>query len=286
MSIEYSYDQYILAVTLNNEDITLRIDRDSWMQSQIEGAPVVELKLIACDDVASMFEKLNASTGKPVYYEVIENNDQVAVALSLNYYEPDDFQINCKQISETLMDYTFEDLKTKTKRLAESYTACLTANQLGDYIYHLLKDTLSKMIQKELDLSQRKIEFFARTNPEKAAILTGEEQAYRKVLTRMGLGEINGKVIAPQIRDAILEIWSENVWHQATYAALVESRIADMGESALFPLLEIIKQPNSWYMRDEAILILGMIDPEVKEKVMKIVQLDNNHDRRGMDSKG
>lgn len=276
MSIPYSYDQYILAVTRNDDDITLRIDRNSWMQSQFEGAPVVELTLIACGDVASVFDTLNDSRGKPISYQVMENNEKVTVALSLNYYEPDDLEINCGQISEILTDYTFEDLKSKTSKLAQLYAASTKANQLSDYIYHLLIETLSKTIQNELDLHQRKIEFFTRTNPEKAAMLTGEAQAYRKVLTLIGLGEVNGKAITPQIRNAIVEIWSENVWHQATYAALVESRIADMREAALFPLLEIIKQANSWVMRDEAILILGLIDPEVKERVMKIVQSGNN----------
>jgi hypothetical protein len=61
------------------------------------------------------------------------------------------------------------------------------------------------------------------------------------------------------------------VQHQSTYAAQVENRIKDMGKAAIFPLLEIVKDPSAGYMRDEAILTLSLIAPEVKERVTEIV---------------
>ncbi len=276
MSIPYSFDQYLLAVTINNDNIILRIDRSGWTNNQVEGMPIAEVTLIACNNWESVFEKLNNSTGKPIEYQVTKDSDNVIVTLAINYNEFDEVQINCKQIDETLADFTLDDLKSKTNKLTELYTASMMANELSDFIYQLLKNTLLKTLQKEITTHHPKIEFFSKTNPEKAAILTGEVQAYKKVLTLIGLGEVDGQSIAPQIRQAISQIWSDNVWHQSTYAALIESKIADMKQAAVFPLLEIIKHPNSWYMRDEAILILGMVDSEVKEKLVKIIESRNN----------
>jgi len=275
MSIPYSYEQYLLAVTTNNDNIVLRIDRSGWTNNQVEGMPIAEVLQTACTNGASVLEKLNNSTGMPIDYQVVKDSDNAIVILEINHNEFDEIRVNCRQIDETLTDFTLDDLKSKTNRLAELYNASIMANELGDFIYQVLKNTLLKTIQKEIANHHPKIEFFSKTNPEKAAILTGEVQAYQKVLALSGLGEIDGESIAPQIRQAISQIWSDTVWHQATYAALVESKIANMKQAALFPLLEIIKQPNSWYMRDEAILILGLIDAEVKENLVKVIQPHN-----------
>jgi hypothetical protein len=272
MSVANNNELFLMAITRSDNAITLRIDRNGWAQSQLEGAPVVELKLLACSNVAKVFDKLNNSAGKPVYYEVVKDNDKVMVSFWINY-PLDELQVDCAQVNETLTDYTFEDLKSKMNRLSELYAASSVANQLGDYIYHLLKNTLSKMIQKELDLYQHKIEFFAKTNPEKATKLTGEIQAYQKVLALMGLGEVNGQAIAPQIRDWLSRIWADDIENQVAYAKSVESRIADMGKIALFPLLEILKNSDPRYGR-EVSLILGLIDPTVQEKILEILQLD------------
>lgn len=289
MSKTNNNELIILAITRNDNDIIVRIDKNGLAHSQFEGLPVTELKLMGCQGAARLFDgesdyvnepldlvldELTSSIDKPLNYEIQKEADAFIIFLQVNY-SPNELRLNCTKISETPSDYIVEELKSKTNRLARLYHASIEASELSYYMYHLLKDALQKMIVKELELHKRKIEFFSGTNPEKAATLKGEVQAYQEILTLIGLGEVNGKAIAPQISGSILQIWSDNVWHQATYAALVESRIADMGKAALFPLLEFIKHTNSWYMREEAMLILGLIDPEVKEKVMKIAHSDN-----------
>ncbi|MFZ5820527.1 MAG: hypothetical protein ACOYYJ_11575 [Chloroflexota bacterium] len=221
-----------LAVTRSENDITLRIDKNGLCHSQFEGLPVAELKLIACRDAARVFAVLNEFIDNPVYYEVVKEQGAVTVSFQADYMS-DEFRVDCDQVNETLADYTLEELKQKTNRLARLYAASVEANELSDYLYRLLKDSLSKMIQKELDLYQHKIEFFARTNPEKAATLTGQEQAYQKVLALVGL-DGNGRSITPQMRGAISQIWSDHVWHQSTYAAQVESGIEEMGRLPSF----------------------------------------------------
>lgn len=272
MSIPYNHDQYLLSVTTNNDNIILRIDRSGWTNNQVEGMPITEVTLTACRNRAGVFEKINNSISKPIDYQVAKDSGNVIVTLTINHNEFDGIQINCKQIDETLTDFTLGDLKRKNSRLAELYASSVMANELGDFTYQLFRNTLLKTIQKEITTHHPKIEFFKKTNSEKAAVLTGEVQAYEKVLTLIGLGEVDGQSIAPHIRQEISQIWSDHVRHQAAYAALVERKIADMKQAALFPLLEIIKNPNSWYMRDEAILILGLIDSEVKENLLKIIQ--------------
>ena len=271
----------ILTVAKNDNDLTIRIDQNSWAFESFEGLPVVELKLTGCRSAARLYDweidsenepldevlaELINSVNLALYYEVVKEADEFVISLQVNYLA-DGLRLYCTQISETPSDYTIEELKRKTAWLAQLYLASNEAHELSYYIYHLLKYKLSEMISKELDLYQRKIEFLSRTNPEKAATFRGEAQAYQNVLKLIGLGEVDGKPIATQVIS-----WLP----QVRYAKSVESRTANLWEAALFPLLEIIKDPEIWLEYKEAILlILGRIDPDVKQKIMYILGPDD-----------
>ena len=270
MNTTHRNESIILAVTRINNDITLRIDKNGFADNQFAGFPVIELKLVGCQDAAQLFDELVHSVNQALYYEIVKQDDGFTIRLWVNY----EIEVACKQIDEVASDYTIEELKRKASRLAQLYLASTEASELPNYMYHLLQHKLSKMINKELDLYQRKIEFFSSTDPEKAATLTGEAQAYQKVLTLIGLGKVDGRPIESQIRSWLARINDDHIENQFAYAKSVESRIADLGQAALFPLLEMIKNAHPGYRR-EVIIILGMIDPIVQKGIMEILEPDD-----------
>ena len=281
MSTTKRNEPIVLTVARNDNDLTIRIDQNSWAFDSFEGLPVVELKLTGCRSAARLYDweidseneplddllaELTNSVDLALYYEVVKEADEFVISLEFNY-TADGLRLYCTQISETPSDYTIEELKRKTTRLAQLYQSSAQANELSEYMYRLLKNTLKKMIGKELDRYERKIEFLDRANPEKAAKLKGEVQAYQNVLKLIGLGEVDGKPIATEVIS-----WLP----QVRYAKSVESRTANLWQAALFPLLEEIKDPETWFEYKEAILlILGVIDPDVKQKIIYILEPDD-----------
>jgi len=290
MSPINSGESIILAVTHNNNDINIRVDRNGFALSSFEGASVVELMLKECrsaarlydgdldtvyDSLGPAFVDLTDSVGQPLYYKILKEADEFIITLQINYF-PNELRFYCAQTSETPSDYTIEELKHKTTRLSQLYQASIQASELESYTYRLLKYSLVTMIRKEIDRYERKIEFIGRTNPEKAATLTGQIQAYQKVLTHIGLGDADGKPLESQVR-----VWLQSmsfddgdINNQTAHAKSMEKKIASFGQAAIPPLLEVIKYGNQGFRR-EVLIILGMVDPGVQERIMDILQWDN-----------
>jgi hypothetical protein len=99
-----------LAVTRSDNDITLRIDRNGSGQSQI-----------ACRDAARVFAVLTEFINNPIYYEVVKEH-RGAVSFQVDYLSGK-VRVDCTQVDETWTDYTFEELRQKTIRLARLYAA-------------------------------------------------------------------------------------------------------------------------------------------------------------------
>lgn len=294
MSITKRNEPIILAVVRNDNDIAIRIDQNSWAADSFEGLPVVELKLTGCRRAARLYDGEIDSENEPLdealagltnsvdlalYYEVVKEVDEFVISLQVNYLA-DGLRLYCAQINETLSDYTTEELKRKNTRLAQLYQASAQDSEISDYMYRLLKYSLEKMISTDFNLYQRKIEFFSKTNPEKAALLTGEIQAYQKVLTFMGLGESDGKSLESQVRVWLrsMEFDDGYVENQSARAKSIENKIANFGQAAIFPLLEMIKYAQQGFRR-EVIIILGMIDPSVQKRVVDIWGFDESPDK-------
>ena len=268
MSTTNRNESIILALIKNDNDITIRIDNNGWAFSSFEGLPVVELRLMGCRDAIWVWDEVANFVDQSLYYKILKEADEFTVRLWINYHV-DEIEVTCAQIDEGESDYTVEELKGKASRLAQLHLASDEAHRLSDYIYLLLRHKLSQMISKEMDLYQRKIDFFSRTNPEKAATLRGEAQAYQKVLKLIGLGEVDGKPIATQIGVWISRIWNEHFIDQAGHPKSSKNRITDLGEAALFPLLEMLKNPDpELEYRKMAIYFLGLIDPAVKDMII------------------
>jgi hypothetical protein len=143
-------------------------------------------------------------------------------------------------------------------------------SQFDEFLYFLLKQTIQKKLHTEIDRNQRKAEFFSATNPGKAESLTEQNRFYEKLLELTG--ESAGEATYAKIRALIVGIWDDHIENQNAYAQQVEAQIAEIGETATFPLLELLRDPHA-SVRTEALLILGKIDPELKEKVTEILSI-------------
>jgi hypothetical protein len=263
----------ILAFEQHNRDITIRIDKNGLAQSSFVGLPVVELQLLGVSDPDRVMDELAVDLS--LDYEINEKPGEPNVLMCINY-SPDDFEVKCSSVREIESDYTVEDLKSKTSWLAERYLQADTENRLNVYMYFLLKETLTKKIARELDNYQRKIEFFERTDKEKAANITGQAQAYRKVLALIGLGELDGQPIASEISKWFSRIWDDRIEYQVAYSQAVEKKISDLGSAALFPLLEMIRRCVRGYERKKLIHFLGIVDRVVESKISLILPSDDS----------
>ena len=263
----------ILAVEQHNHDITIRIDKNGLAQSQFVGSPVVELQLMGVNDPEGVMDELAVDLS--LDYEIKEKPGETTVLMCVNYFL-EDVEVKCSSVREMESDYTVEELKGKTSRLAQRYLQADTENRLNEYMYSLLKETLTREILKELDNYQRKIEFFDRTDKEKAANITGKAQAYRKVLALIGMGELDGRPVASEISKWFSRIWDDYIENQVAYSQAVEKKISDLGPAALFPLLEMIRRCVMWYEREKLIDFLGVVDRVVQWKISLILPSDDS----------
>jgi hypothetical protein len=123
---------------------------------------------------------------------------------------------------------------------------------------------LQKTSEKEFDNYQRKYVFLTKSNPEKAAILKGEVQANLKMLRL--IGRVDGESLEPQITHWILSLWDVSHEKPQSHDAVIEDRIAMMGNAAIIPLLKLINHQNP-NIRAKAVQILGLIDPKIANDV-------------------
>jgi hypothetical protein len=63
--------------------------------------------------------------------------------MCVNYF-PEDFEVKCSSVREIESDYTVEELKSKTSRLAQRYLQADIENRLNEYMYSLLKETFDQ----------------------------------------------------------------------------------------------------------------------------------------------
>ncbi|MEW6404725.1 MAG: hypothetical protein AB1649_23255 [Chloroflexota bacterium] len=264
----------ILAFARHGNDITIRIDKNGLAQRQFEGLPVTELTLTECKEPESLLDQLTVDHS--IDYEITEKSGETTVLFCINY-STDEFEVTCRSTSKTETDYTVEDWRRKTERLAQLYLETDVSDRLYEFMYFLLRENLVKMIGKEIDSGQRKIEFLGKTSVESAANLTGQLQAYRKVLARIGMGEIDGQPMAHQMSEWVSHIWDDRIENQVAYAQSVEDKISELGDAALFPLLDMIRKAIIWderdrYELDELLHLLGVVDQAVQQKAAMILE--------------
>jgi hypothetical protein len=254
----------VLGIVLDGSDLTIRIDRNGLAQSQFEGIPVINLVLHGCSDVVPAFDKLSESIDKPLDYEIIERADGTTVLFWIDYH-PDEIEIKCARVAEVASDYTTDDWKRKSVRLSRLYLASANTSELYQYMYFLLRDSLRKRLSREIEVCQRKIDFFSQANPEKAEPIKAHMRAYQQLLALMG--QDKEQSIMLQMEQWILREWDDDLPDPRGYHEMVRRRIIDMGEVVVFPLLELLGRHSDDFMSNEVLHILGLVNPQTLDAV-------------------
>ncbi len=262
----------VLGIVLDGSDLTIRIDRNGLAQSQFEGMPVINLVLHGCSDTVPAFDKLSVSMDKPLDYEIIECADGTTVLFWIDY-RPDEIEIKCARVAEVASDYTTDDWKRKSIRLSRLYLASANTSELYQYMYFLLRDSLRKRITREIEVSQRKINFFSQANPEKAELVKAHMKTYQQLLA--SIGQDKEQSIMLQMEQWILREWDEDLPDPRGYQEMVRKRIVDMGEVVVFPLLELLGRHDDDSMTDEVLHILELVNLQIFAAVR--ARLDDNN---------
>jgi hypothetical protein len=179
-----SSEMVILTVVCKDRDIAIRIDQDSLAFNQLQESQVVSLTLRACNNAESVFKDLCEFVDRPVEYTIIEEGDATHVSFWLDWGVLE-LEVKCAQVTISKVIYTADDLKHKIDRLSALYRNNMWQSESNERAYYLMRDTLQRMIKKEIESSQRRIDFFQKTNPDKASFLAGAIAAYQKVLAKI-----------------------------------------------------------------------------------------------------
>lgn len=204
-------EKVILTVIREDRDVTIRIDQDSLAFSQLQEAPVVNLILYSCDNAEGVFEDVCEFVDRPVDYTTVEKGDATHVSLRLDYGVLE-LEVKCVQATKSDSEYTLDDWKRKINRLSFLYLDCKWQSEANEQVYNLLRETLQQMIRKEIERTQRKIDFLQKTNPDKASFLAGAMAAYQNVLAKMD--EIEKKQFRSELQTKFDEDKAEH-WKKA-----------------------------------------------------------------------
>src|SRR5574342_1045117 len=92
-------ESIVLTITRNENDMTIRIDKNGLAYSQFEGLPIVELKMKGCREATRVSDNLLNPIGQPLEYNVLKGEDEFTVLLRVNY-APDELEVKCNQVHE------------------------------------------------------------------------------------------------------------------------------------------------------------------------------------------
>lgn len=229
----------ILAVSYENENVRIRIDRNGLANPDFEPNPVTVLDLNSCINDAKFRDVFSNSIGKYIEFDVQQNGDGFHVTFIIDYRDDDEFTVNCSQFHSSSSDYTFEELKTKSERLAGILLAEQRMNTINSFLYETLLKRIRKEAQKEIDLCQRKIGFFIGKDDEKANQYAEIIKFYQRLLSITGLDDHQN--LRDLVRNKLINMWDKNgVEYQIEQNRQTRTEIIRLGDAAIFPLLEML----------------------------------------------
>ncbi len=177
-------EMVIFTVVRQDQDISIRLDRDSLAFHPLPDGQVINLTLHTCENADSVFEDLCEFVDRPVAYKIAGQGDATLVSFWLDWGVLD-LEVKCNQITESRERYADDDLRRKIDRLSFLYQNSKWQSEANEHAYNLMIQALQRMIKKEFETSQQKIEFFQKTMPDRASFLAGATVAYQKVLAKM-----------------------------------------------------------------------------------------------------
>jgi hypothetical protein len=255
------YNEHVLLdVIQDRNDVIIRVDQNGLSQSHFAGAPILNLEMRECWNVLDVVERLTIAVGNPLEYKIVKETFGARILFTLNY-SVETFEVRSARVVEIEENgYSADDWEHKCGRLVRLYLQSAEQSLLDHELYDLLKITLWDRVGKEIARIQEKFEYFRQSNAELAAQCSAQIQAYQNALALTGW--LEGEPIFPIITEWVLSEWDESAKNPLSHRDAIRKRIVELGSSAIFPLLEMLKNPDPG-VRLEAIAILEKIDPQI-----------------------
>jgi hypothetical protein len=147
----------ILAIKQNQNNLVLRLDVSDWFIVESYKDVVLELELIECQNIESVFEELKSNIGELIWnYEFLAEEKKLDVLMD----NGDTLKVGCNEISETRNDLTIDELLLKFQWLAENYQRESKNSASGWGKYQKLRNLFKRELNNEIQNWERKKNFF------------------------------------------------------------------------------------------------------------------------------
>jgi hypothetical protein len=261
----------ILGIDQEEHDLRIRLDRNGLSLKEHQGAEVSTVVFQDCEIEKATFDALKASIDHAMRMTTQAQADMTTVTLIID--ELDSHTLTCSKVMDMPSEYTRKDLLRKSQRLGrrvaqagqpDAKPATEQGNDLDLLIYQTLQFNLQRFIQREIDLTQRKIDFFNQANPEQARLSTRHLHSLEKIQDLTGWRD--GQPLMFEIERWLKDGLDESQPDQADRLESARKRILCMGEIAVLPLLETLKRHND-AMLPEVLSLLKEISPGIFTRV-------------------
>lgn len=250
----------LLAATNEGQTLRLRIDHNGLARPNFDPNPVENLVLESCQFPPDFLDVLGDSLQQMIEYQVVHLQDQTQVIFWFGYKD-EEFEVLCGNFISDRTGYTLEELLHKCERLSESYCEERRRADVYSFLYRTLLDKIQSENLKGLDLCQRKIDFFAEREPEKAEHFRELQQVILKQLAITGLDHQDDH--RRKIKELFSQIYEEDgIENHLVRNSEIRNEIVAMGDAAVFPLLEVLTSLEpSW--RAEILILIERISPKI-----------------------
>ena len=172
-------------VHLDKDELCLRLDMDRLGLETNAVQPIVIVRLTGCTDIADILHTVQQARGKYLYFWAAEaSGGGMSVVLEIDY-GLSEIEVDCTCVTKTYSDYTMEDLHRKCQWLSAAYQSSQNERRASEREHYTLSTRLTKTINNEIERCEKKLGFFSKINPERAAAMQGQIEAYQRVLVRM-----------------------------------------------------------------------------------------------------
>jgi hypothetical protein len=261
----------ILGFDQDEHDLRIRLDRNGLSLKEHQGIEVSTVVLEDCEIDKPTLEALKASIDHTLRMTTQTQADSTSVTLIID--QRDSYELHCSKVMDMPSEYTRKDLIRKTHRLGRrvqqagqpsSNATTGKGNDLDLLIYQTLQFNLQRFIQREIDLTQRKIDFFNQANPEQARLSTRHLRSLEKIQDLTGWRD--GQPMMFEIERWLQDVVDDSQPDHAERLETSRKSILAMGENAVLPLLETLKNHDD-AMVPEILSLLKQISPSIFTRV-------------------
>jgi hypothetical protein len=171
----------LLSAEAEGDTLVLRLDRQHWGTPDSAGPfPITTLAFEGCGDVIAPLRDLREVVDSYIECNVIGSVPSLEIEIEANSFLPY-VEVRCSGGTVTESEYTFQDLWRNHLRLYKTFDLEQTQRLRMERENRRLKETTRAFLAEEIERCRRKLEFFERTNPDRAAEMRGRLAAYERV---------------------------------------------------------------------------------------------------------